>query len=230
MHQQTSPFTIQIHLPSLRMDYNTLVARLRTKMAQLPGVEAQHKMIPEQRQKYSQAKPDSKQAGVVALIHPNEQDEYQLVYIKRTSKYPGDKHKGQISFPGGQLDETDDDLQDAALRELEEELGIRRHDIELLGPLTSIYVYVSDFFVQPYLAIMDHAPVFVPEPEEVAYPISFPLKTLISGENKGIKDIHVRNIVLPKVPYYDLYGDTLWGATAMMTSEITTLLSDIFND
>ena len=212
------------------MDYNTLEARIRTKMDNLPGVEAQYKMTPEQREKYSQARPDSKQAGVVALIHPNDQDEYQLVYIKRTSKYPGDKHKGQISFPGGQLDETDDDLQDAALRELEEELGIRRHDIELLGPLTSIYVYVSDFFVQPYLAIMDHAPVFVPEPEEVAYPISFPLKTLISGENKGIKDIHVRNIVLPKVPYYDLYGDTLWGATAMMTSEITTLLSDIFND
>ena len=212
------------------MDYNTLEARIRTKMDNLPGVEAQYKMTPEQREKYSQARPDSKQAGVVALIHPNDQDEYQLVYIKRTSKYPGDKHKGQISFPGGQLDETDNSLEDAALRELEEELGIRRHDIELLGPLTSIYVYVSDFFVQPYLAIMDHAPVFVPEPEEVAYPISFPLKTLISGENKGIKDIHVRNIVLPKVPYYDLYGDTLWGATAMMTSEITTLLSDIFND
>ena len=212
------------------MDYNTLEARIRTKMDNLPGVEAQYKMTPEQREKYSQARPDSKQAGVVALIHPNDQDEYQLVYIKRTSKYPGDKHKGQISFPGGQLDETDISLEDAALRELEEELGIRRHDIELLGPLTSIYVYVSDFFVQPYLAIMDHAPVFVPEPEEVAYPISFPLKTLISGENKGIKDIHVRNIVLPKVPYYDLYGDTLWGATAMMTSEITTLLSDIFND
>ena len=212
------------------MDYNTLEARIRTKMDNLPGVEAQYKMTPEQREKYSQARPDSKQAGVVALIHPNDQDEYQLVYIKRTSKYPGDKHKGQISFPGGQLDETDISLEDAALRELEEELGIGRDDIELLGPLTSIYVYVSDFFVQPYLAIMDHAPVFVPEPEEVAYPISFPLKTLISGENKGIKDIHVRNIVLPKVPYYDLYGDTLWGATAMMTSEITTLLSDIFND
>jgi len=77
---------------------------------------------------------------------------------------------------------------------------------------------------------MDHVPVFMPEPDEVAYPISFPLKTLISGATKGIKDIHVRNTVLPKAPYYDLFGDTLWGATAMITSEITTLLSDIFND
>lgn len=189
----------------------------------LPGWSAQKLFSPIHTEKYRQPKPDSKQAGVVALLYPAADDMMHLVYIKRTSNHPDDKHGGQISFPGGQYESGDKDIRATALRELQEELGLDPSQIEILGALTSLYIYVSDFQVYPFLAYIDHTPDFDIEIAEVAYPIAIPLKTLLE-QSSLTKDIHIREMTIKNAPYYDLNGEVLWGATAMMTSEILELV------
>ncbi len=189
---------------------------------ELPGWQAQKLMTPLITERYRQAKPDSKQAGVVALLYPEADGELHLVYIKRTAHHPDDKHGGQISFPGGQAEAADKDIEETALRELEEELGITRTKLEVLGSLTPLYVYVSDFLVHPFLAYTAEPPEFDIEVAEVAYPITWSIQSLIE-QPPYLTDIHIRGGVIKDVPYYKLDGEVLWGATAMMTSEILEL-------
>lgn len=186
---------------------------------ELPGWVAQKLMTPLDTEAYRQPKPNSKQAAVVALLYPDASSELQLVFIKRASFHPDDKHGGQISFPGGQKEPQDEGMQATALRELEEELGIPASQVEVLGALSPIYIYVSDFQVYPFICYMDHTPDFEIQVSEVAYPIAIPLRAL-AEQPFLTTDIHIRGMVIKDAPYYDLSGEVLWGATAMMTSEL----------
>jgi len=97
------------------------------------------------------ARPNSKIAAVMILLFQDYQDQWQIIYIKRPSRNPNDKHSGQVSFPGGQQENDDADLMITALRETEEELGIARESIQIIAPLSCIYVFVSDFNVFPFV-------------------------------------------------------------------------------
>jgi len=168
---------------------------------------------------------NSKKAAVMILLFQDSAGHWQTVYIKRPSKNPHDKHSGQISFPGGQREDADTDLVMTALRETEEELGIPRADIEVITSLSSIYVFVSDFNVLPVVGFLAAPPTFVIQESEVAYPIVYPLADLMQVDPAPRKDVTVQTgVILKDIPYYDLNGDTLWGATAMMTSELLEML------
>lgn len=213
------------------MPHFSSIDKLRAEITDLPGWEAQMRMSPvgESSNKYQESNPDSKKAGVIALLFPDESEMLNLIYIKRTSLHKGDKHSGQISFPGGQREDGDENLEQTALRELEEELGIPTSAVHIIGALTPLYIWVSNFYVEPYLAYMSSKPEFIPQASEVEYPIVVPMEALLKEETKGKKDLQIRNATMPQVPYYDIYGDVLWGATAMMTSEITALFYRIHN-
>lgn len=190
----------------------------------LPGVEAQNQLAPiKSASKYRIAPDNHKKACVMGLIYP-ECNELCMVFIERTFSHPDDKHGGQISFPGGKLEKEDDTYLLGALREVEEEVGIPPEQINVLGQLTDLYVFASNFLVYPFLGYMEQAPVFVPQVEEVASIISFPLENLLSADIIATKDLQVRNYIMRDVPYYDLYPHILWGATAMITSEIVELI------
>ena len=162
---------------------------------------------------------DAKRAAVMLLLYHNTQDSLCTIFIKRPQRNPHDKHSGQVSFAGGQVDPEDDSLEDTALRETKEELGIPRQQIEVLGALSPIYVFVSNFNVSPYVGYLKGQPKYKLQESEVAYPIEVSIDSLISQMTPQRKDLKVGNNSLKNVPYMDVKGDTLWGATAMMTSE-----------
>lgn len=191
----------------------------------LPGVPAQNRMSPVKGSDPYREVPDTyKEAGVLALIYPKD-DILHMVYIKRSSRDKRDKHAGQIGFPGGQKEEVDTTMQDTALRETYEEIGVKTEDIRILTPLTQLYVGASNFLVHPYLGYIDYRPEFIPQLSEVDDIIEVPLSAFHQGIKKE-RDFQVRNMRLKKVPYYDLDGHHLWGATAMITSEIVHLLEE----
>ncbi len=166
---------------------------------------------------YSIPEKDYKTACVNFLLYEKDGEAY-VCYIKR-KEINGDPHSGQISLAGGQLEAQDSSLEDCALRELEEEIGVSRQDAQLIRQLTPLYVYVSNFLVYPYITTLDYTPNFELQVSEVHSVLEVPLSYLSNPQIFGKTDIKVRGSVLKNVPYYDLFGHVLWGATAMMTSE-----------
>ncbi len=183
-----------------------------------PGWEAQKQLASIGYEDFRKPKASSKIAAVLLLLVPNSKDSWDIIYIKRPSDNPHDKHGGQISFPGGRTEENDRSLEETALRETEEEIGVPKTQIQLLGSLSKVYVFVSDFIVSPYVACCETLPDFILQESEVDYIIRQDLNELLASEILT-KDLPIRSTVLKKVPYYDLSGETLWGATAMMTAE-----------
>lgn len=164
-------------------------------------------------------------AAVLALIN-GPANNLSVTFIKRTT-HPNDMHSGQISFPGGGKDPEDSNHIDCALRETEEEIGIARNNIHILGPLTPLFVYASNNMVYPYVGYHEGIPMFTPDRTEVAEIINVPLTYISRPEIVLTKELKIRGYTLPNVPYYDLYGHVLWGATAMMIAELISLWKEI---
>lgn len=188
---------------------------------ELPGWEAQSLLSPGYNPKYRVAKPDAKQASVMALISEHSGQAH-LSFIKRASHYEKDKHKGQISFPGGQI-ENDETKEEAVIREVEEEIGIKSSQYEIIGELSSLYIFVSNFLVYPYVAFANEELSFKIDPTEVEEVIQWPLEKLLEGTKK--KDINSPRGIIKNVPFYPIDNEILWGATSMMTSELLNMIT-----
>jgi 8-oxo-dGTP pyrophosphatase MutT (NUDIX family) len=189
----------------------------------LPGQVAQFRMAHVVRQQAAKPPPNARQAGVLALFYPHVSS-WHLVFIERQPHFGHDRHAGQISFPGGKLEETDASLQETALRETEEEVGVPVDTIEILGKLTELYIPVSNFQVHPYVGFTDTRPAFVPDVEEVRSILEVPFGHLADPGTRRQTNLQLAaNITLKGVPYFDVEGKILWGATAMMVSELLTV-------
>ncbi len=204
-----------------------LISRLEDRLRRpLPGRAAQYQMAHAVRQDTPPPPPDAREAGVLALLFPKEQD-WHLTLILRQNNKPNDRHGGQVSFPGGKREQSDADLQATALREAEEEVGIDRTAVRLLGGLSELYIPVSNFRVQPYVGFIDHQPTFNPQPEEVQEILEVPFRQFLDNQTRRKKDLHLYpQLVLRDVPYFDVHDQTVWGATAMMISELVAVLED----
>ncbi len=180
----------------------------------LPGEAAQQKMAPDVRIS-SQFREDCRDAAVLLLFYPYK-EETKIVFMKR-NEYDG-PHSGQISFPGGMREPTDADLQATALRETEEETGVQATEIEILGTLTPLHVPVSNFCVHPFVGWMDGEPDFRPDETEVQYLVCPALEEVIDRKNRK-KGVFHRGTEKITTPYFDIHGEMIWGATAMILSE-----------
>ena len=192
----------------------------------LPGTDAQFLMAPDPKEYYNRISDSYKEAAVLALIYPKD-ERLHLVYMQRSNMGKDDKHAGQISFPGGKLEE-DETLLECALREANEEVGIMANKVTILGELSKVYVFVSNFMVTPFVAFATERPDFVKDKTEVDQILEVPINHLLQEENQKVKDLKIRNYLLKDVPYYDLNSKVLWGATAMMTSELMHLIKKIY--
>lgn len=154
--------------------------------------------------------------GVLLLLYCHEQAMH-LVLTRRRDDL--NSHAGQISFPGGKQEANETAVQ-AALRETEEEIGVSAAEITILGELTSIYIPPSDFEVHPFVGWVNGGkrPSFVPEVREVAEIIEVPLPQLLDPHTREIGPIPVRGATYT-VPYYNVNGHKVWGATAILLSE-----------
>ena len=166
-----------------------------------------------------------REAGVLALIYPEPDDGLHVVLTRRTDELRG--HSGQISFPGGKRDPQDASFTATALRETCEELGICDGvAITVLGMLSPFYIPPSHFNVYPTVALTEVKPAFRPNPAEVAEVFSFGLHQLLDSRNKHT-EYHTYNGTRVRIPYYLVRGHKVWGATAVMLSELEHRLKSV---
>lgn len=195
----------------------------RAVTSELPGWKAQALACPPGRPRDVQERlQGARKAGVLALICPTEDGRWGVVLMRRTED--GTPHSGQLSFPGGTEERGDGgDLCATARRECWEELGVPVDEAHVVGPLTSLYIPPSDFWVQPYVAWTDRLPEFALQADEVADAFVHPLDELPDPrEVWPACEVVARNRTW-NVPGWPCRGTVLWGATAMMLAELRWL-------
>lgn len=192
----------------------------------LPGEEAQLQMTPLSRIHFDEAKTNRaeyRESGVSVIIFENGKQEREIVLIQRP-EYEG-KHGGQVSFPGGKKEENDFSLLHTAVRECGEEIGVFLNEKQYLGALTPVYIPVSLFYVEPHVFFLNEKPVFEPDSYEVSEVFSIRVNDLLDEQYIKRTPIRISNqVTLKDVPYFDLENKMIWGATAVILSEIKSIL------
>jgi 8-oxo-dGTP pyrophosphatase MutT (NUDIX family) len=176
---------------------------------------------------------NARKASVLILLFPKKTQkgvEWHFLLMERTT-HVGDKHSGQMSFPGGGYQASDGELPEGlwqcALREAQEEVGIDPQKIHIIGQMSELYIPVSKYQVFPYLAWTNDLFSLKPQLSEVKTIYEVPLSLLQNPANLKVTDLRVsEQLTLLAVPYYDLYGKAVWGATAMILTELLDLLEN----
>ncbi|XZF13121.1 NUDIX hydrolase [Chitinophagaceae bacterium MMS25-I14] len=197
----------------------------------LPGMRAQEKMAGRVLPMPEEIPADARSSAVLALLFPKE-DLLNLLLIQRS--VDGGAHSGQISFPGGRYELSDSSLEYTALRETNEEVGVDTASVSVLGALSRIYIPVSNFNVFPYVGFTPQKPnPYTLSRDEVADVLEIPLVQLFDPAHKTTADVRPssRPGMLLRVPAYQLPdGPMIWGATAMILSELETVFEEYLND
>jgi len=190
----------------------------------LPGYEAHIEMAPYRKKvelNFKNNKP--KIASTLLLLYPKENDIY-FCLIERT-EYEG-THSKQISFPGGR-NENGETIKETALRECNEEIGVPREEINIIGELTQVYVPPSNYLIHPFVGYCDTKPTFIADPREVKTIIEIKMNELSKPDliknqkmNFGSKDQRFQ----ADVPYLDLNDKIVWGATSVVLNEFRRML------
>lgn len=170
-------------------------------------------------------KKNTKKAAVLALFYPNEQDLTHLLLILRKT-YKG-VHSNQIGFPGGKVDEVDKDLKSTALRETHEEVGVSPDKVNIIKSLSEVYIPPSNFEVQPFIGLSDTLLSFVAQESEVEKIVEVKVSDFLDDTNlfsQRLSTSYAKNV---DVPAFRFNGHVVWGATAMMLSEIKELLNQV---
>ena len=194
----------------------------------LPATEAHLKMVPLDRiQSISNLNIEGKNpksAAVMMLFYPKNGRTH-LVLIVRNS-YEG-VHSAQIAFPGGKYEVEDITFEKTALRETYEEIGIHPDSMEIIRPFTHLYIQPSNFLVYPFLGICKNEIIFIPDTSEVADIIELPLSVFLAEDvvvSVMISTSYANNIM---VPAFKIEDHIIWGATAMMLSELKEVLKKV---
>lgn len=205
-------------------------SRLERRLKEpLPGADAQRIMMPVEstRARFDLNQNDARLGAVLILFYPLHGE----IYLPLTQRHDyGGTHGGQVSFPGGKWEEADTDLEHTALRETFEEIGVRQADITVIGRLTDLYIPPSNFRVTPIVGFVEARPDFKIDPYEVKELVETPMSLLINKSTVKRKDIPVRGAYSLNAPFFDITGKTIWGATAMMLSELVELVREIRTD
>ncbi len=195
----------------------------------LPGEKAQFKMLASLRIDTKQTpfpryepNAQTRDAGVLILLYLHEDTVFIPLIVRPDTELGA--HSGQVSFPGGKKEKTDKNLRETALREAFEEVGIKESEITVLGEISPLFVFASNFMVYPTIAVCNKKPNFVPDPREVAKILEIPILHLQNTDNHKITDLEIRNTTII-APYFDVEGRIVWGATAMILSELLEVLA-----
>lgn len=200
-----------------------LVERLKLR---LPGFEAQHRMEPPTRRHLlgNPRRTKPRLGAVLIAIFPDSSG-LSTIMIRR-AVYDG-VHSGQIAFPGGRHESTDASLVHTAVREACEEVGLLPEAIHLAGTLSSLYVPPSNFDVLPVVAFLHRKPSLVPQKEEVTDAFYVSLQDLIEEQNCKMTPVMLNNHQVVDVPAYVIDDKVIWGATAMMISELLHIIREL---
>jgi 8-oxo-dGTP pyrophosphatase MutT (NUDIX family) len=195
-------------------------------LADLPGTNAHLQMMPEIKNlpyRKLRAKKDAKKSAVLVLLYSNG-DNLNIIFTLRSKKLSN--HSGQISFPGGHLDKGETPVQ-TALRESQEEIGLKSSDIHIIGRLSDLYVPPTNYIISPVVGYMKEKPdYYINSTEEVEEIIDLPLDRFTDESIYTVESWKYNGQEL-KVPLWKIHSETpLWGASSMIMMEFLTLYSE----
>jgi 8-oxo-dGTP pyrophosphatase MutT (NUDIX family) len=209
--------------------FNDFIRQLSLRLKKpLPGKEAQIKMASDIRLtniRYSSVPDNALRSGVLILLFPFGKS-IRMVLIKRAIDQS--VHSGQISLPGGKFEKEDADIEQTALRETHEEVGVKPSRIKMLGNLTQLYIPPSNFIVFPFVGYCNEKPVFVPDVNEVDCIIEADVTDFLNPLHRITKEIIIRNEFKITAPVFEIQGHSVWGATGMILSEFTEIIRGLF--
>ena len=161
-------------------------------------------------------KKGSPNQGAVMLLLYNKNHSLNILLTKRQANLS--YHPGQVSFPGGTHEDKETFLE-TALRETYEEVGIEPDNLDVLGNLNSVYIPPSDFMVYPFISWHNSLPICTPCNDEVAEIIEVPINEFFKDGAKS-SETRINNVSEITVPYFSIQEHKIWGATAMILSEL----------
>jgi 8-oxo-dGTP pyrophosphatase MutT (NUDIX family) len=206
-----------------------LISISKIKNIPLPALVSHYKMVPPFRQELLELQREAikkaKRAGVLALFYPDKNKQTHFVLILRNT-YKG-VHSAQVAFPGGKLEKEDASPEAAAVRETFEEIGVPIEHIEVVCELSEVYIPPSNFYVLPFLGISMVTPQFVKQHTEVEAIIEVPLHQFFDDSNIITQKVQTSYSVEVEVPAFKLNNYVVWGATAMVLSEIKDVLKQL---
>jgi 8-oxo-dGTP pyrophosphatase MutT (NUDIX family) len=187
----------------------------------LLSTDAHAKMAPLERISYLKEEnyidKNPRRAAVLMLFYPKNSVTY-LALIVRNS-YPG-VHSSQIGFPGGKVEEYDFDLKETALRETHEEVGIEPKKIQIIKSFSEIYIPPSNFLVAPFMGISHEELTFIPDFDEVKRVLEFSISDFLDDRSITKVKMSTSYATDIEVPAFMVDKYVVWGATAMMMSEL----------
>jgi 8-oxo-dGTP pyrophosphatase MutT (NUDIX family) len=189
----------------------------------LPGTDVQWVMASPDRMRDNFPKiagPDAREAGVLIMLYPYHGSVH-TIFMQRPD-YSG-FHGGQISFPGGKKESSDENIIRTALREAQEETGLEISLVKTAGTLTPLFIPVSNMLVTAVAACIDSKPHFRPDPREVLFLIEADLNQLLNPAIVKTKSLEIRGEAY-NIKYFDYMDHVIWGATAMMLNELLELI------
>ena len=207
------------------MDFQHFITQLEITITNyLPGEESQQKMRVnyDQSVKLSFSKNNSTASAVLILLYL-EDNEIHFFLTKRSNEL--EHHKGQISLPGGTQEENEE-LTHTALRETQEEIGINKTSISIIGSMTPLFVPVTGFMIHPFIGYSSNKLEPTPDPSEVEAIFSVNISDLLNETNQTIEKRNIRGYDV-EVPYFKLNNYEVWGATSMILSEFRDLIKSI---
>jgi 8-oxo-dGTP pyrophosphatase MutT (NUDIX family) len=192
----------------------------------LPGIEAHRKAMPADRDPGPRYRFDElrnpKSSSVLIMLFEDPDGRVCFPLMERQDY--GGVHSGQVSLPGGRREKHDSSLIATALRETEEELGVSATQVEVLGEMSRLYIPPSNYLVTPVVGYVSENPRFRKEPREVKEIFTVKLDHLLDDSYLKTTDLHVRGEVFNDIPYFHLENRIVWGATAMILSELAHIL------
>jgi 8-oxo-dGTP pyrophosphatase MutT (NUDIX family) len=162
-------------------------------------------------------------SAVLIPIYKND-GQYHMVFIKRTNRVK--THKGQISFPGGMRDREDKTLEDTALREASEEIGLRPEDAVILGELDDEITTTSNYIVTPFIAAIPYPYTFTRNTVEVAKVLTVPIAVLLDARNRKPETETLNDADVASYAYY-YKGTRIWGATARILYKLLAIIESL---
>jgi 8-oxo-dGTP pyrophosphatase MutT (NUDIX family) len=207
--------------------FNELISKIT--ILPLLGQEAHNKMSPLNRiqelKNIEIQKMNPRKAAVTTLFYPDKDFNTRLLLILRKT-YKG-VHSNQVGFPGGKEEKSDVSLMHTALRETHEEVGIAPEKINLIMPLSEIYIPPSNFIVKPFLGIINETPLFTPQETEVEEIIEVLLADFLDEKSVYLEKVNTSYNLSTEAPIFKLNNYTVWGATAMILSEVKELCKNV---